>query len=296
MRGRDLELLRGAVDMHAHTAPSLFPRPITDHDLGRYALDYGMRGFVLKDHDGATFHRAAGLKRSMPGIDPIGAIVLNRSVGGINPYVVEAALQYGAKVVWMPTNHSKHHDDHFGIGDYPQFGRRTPQLPGPGVTVLDGNGRLTDDAATVIKLVAEAGACLCTGHLSLQETRLVLAEANRVGLERLLVTHVNWSLTKYELDIQRELVAAGAYLEIVSSSCVSPLFGEQTPAELAPVIDAHAGERLILSSDLGQSSGPPHPEGMRMLLRSLLDEGVDYSALEKMTKENPAFLTGLGGC
>lgn len=291
---RDLELLRGAIDMHAHTAPALFPRPITDQDLGAYALDYGMRGFVLKDHDSATFHRAAQLKRSMPGIDPVGAIVLNRSVGGINPYVVEAALHYGAKVVWMPSNHSQHHSDYFGIPDYPQLGRTKPQLPGPGVTVLDANGRLTGDAKTVIRLVAEAGACLCTGHLNLDETRLVIEEANRVGLERLLVTHVNWALTKYDLEVQRELVAAGAYLEIVAISCVSATFYEQTPAELAPIIDAHAGERLILSSDLGQASGPPHPEGMRMLLHSLLDEGVDYRALERMTKENPAFLTGLG--
>ena len=294
MQQEDLELLRGAIDMHAHSAPSLIPRPITDHDLGRFALDYGMRGFVMKDHDSATFHRAAHLKRSMPGIDPIGAIVLNRSVGGIDPYVVEAALHYGARVVWMPTNHSKHHDDYFGTPDSPQLARRQPQLPGPGVTVLDENGCLTDDARTVIRMVADAGACLCTGHLSLEETRLVVAEANRVGLEKLLVTHVNLSLTKYDLDVQRELVAGGAYLEIVAVTCVSALFQEQTPAELAPVIDAHAGERLILSSDLGQASGPPHPEGMRMLLRSLLDQGVDYGALEKMTKENPAFLTGLG--
>jgi hypothetical protein len=289
----DLELLRGAIDMHAHTAPALFPRPIRDQDLGSYALDYGMRGFVLKDHDSATFHRAAQLKAAMPGLDPIGAIVLNRSVGGINPYVVEAALQYGARVVWMPSNHSKHHDEFFGIPDYPQLGRLRRQLPGAGVTVLDESGRLTDEAKTVVRLIHEYGACLCTGHLSLEETRLMLDEANRVGLERFLVTHVNWALTKYDLDVQRELMAKGAYLEIVAISCVSPTFYEQTPAELAPWLDAHKGERLVLSSDLGQGSGPPHPEGLRMLAWSLLDEGIDYSTLEKMMKENPAFLTGL---
>ena len=289
----DLELVRGAIDMHAHTAPALFPRPIRDQDLGRFALDYGMRGFVLKDHDSATFHRAAQLKAAMPGVEPIGAIVLNRSVGGINPYVVEAALQYGARVVWMPSNHSEHHDRFFGIPDYPQLGRLRRQLPGPGVTVLDENGQLTDEAKTVVRLVHEYGACLCTGHLSLDETRLMLDEANRVGLERFVVTHVNWALTKYDLDVQRELMAKGAYLEIVAISCVSPTFYEQTPAELAPWLDAHKGERLILSSDLGQGSGPPHPEGLRMLAWSLLDEGIEYSTLEKMMKENPAFLTGL---
>lgn len=290
---RDLELLRGAIDMHAHTAPALFPRPIHDKDLAQVAADYGMRGFVLKDHDSATFHRASCLKSLMPELDPIGAIVLNRSVGGINPHVVEAALQYGAKVVWMPSNHSKHHNDFFGIPDYPQLGRMRPQLPGPGVTVLDDQNNLTDQAKTVVRLVHEAGACLCTGHLNLDETRLMLEEANRVGLERFVVTHVNWALTKYDLDVQRELVSNGAYLEFVAISCVSPTFYEQSPKELAPLIDAHRGERLILTSDLGQGSGPPHPEGMRMLLWSLLDEGVDYSSLERMTKENPAFLVGL---
>jgi len=42
--------------------------------------------------------------------------------------------------------------------------------------------------------------------------------------------------------------------------------------------------------DLGQSHGPPHPEGMRMLLRSLLDEGVPRDFLALMTKRNPACL------
>lgn len=279
--------------MHAHTAPALFPRPIRDLDLAKYAADYGMRGFVLKDHDSSTFHRAENVKRVMPEIDPIGAIVLNRSVGGINPYVVEAALQYGARVVWMPTNHSKHHDEYFGIPDYPQLGRKQKQLPGPGVTVLNENGELTEHAKTIVKLVAEADACLCTGHLSLDETRLMLDEANRAGLERFVVTHVNWALTKYDIKIQKELINKGAYLEIVAISCVSPTFYEQSPSELAPWIDAHKGERLILTSDLGQGSGPPHPEGIRMLLHSLLDEGIDYDVLERMTKENPAFLTGL---
>jgi len=280
--------------MHAHTAPALFPRPITDYDLARYALDYGMRGFVIKDHDSATFHRAGQLKRSMPGLDPIGSIVLNRSVGGINPHVVEAALQYGAKVVWMPSNHSRYHDEYFGIPDYPQLGRMRRQLPGPGVTVLNERGELTEEAKTIVRLVHEAGACLCTGHLDLDETRLLLDEANRIGLERFVVTHVNWALTKYDLEIQKELVGKGAYLEIVAISCVSSTFYEQAPSDLAPWIDAHKGERLILTSDLGQGSGPPHPEGLRMLLYALLDEGVDYSALELMTKENPSFLVGLG--
>lgn len=290
---RDLELLKGAIDMHAHTHPALFRRPIDDLDLAGHATDYGMRGFVLKDHDSVTTGRAYHVNKTYPDLECVGAVVLNRSVGGINPNVVQAALHYGAKVVWMPSNHSKWHADYFDMPDYPQFGRPKKQLAGDGVTVFDEAGQLKPEALTILDLVAEADACVATGHLSLDETRALLAAAKQRGIEKFVVTHANWALTKYDLDVQRELITGGAYLEYVAVSCVSPIFYEQNPAELASWIEALGGDRLILSSDLGQASAAPHPEGMRMLLTSLLDVGADYDALEKMTKVNPASLLGL---
>jgi Family of unknown function (DUF6282) len=290
---RDLELLKGAIDMHAHTHPALFRRPIDDLDLAGHATDYGMRGFVLKDHDSATTGRAYHVAKTYPELECAGAVVLNRSVGGINPYVVQAALHYGAKVVWMPSNHSKWHAEYFDTPDYPQLGRPKKQLPGDGVTVFDDAGELKPEALEILDLVAEADACIATGHLSLDETRALLSEAKARGIEKFVVTHANWALTKYDLDVQRELIANGAYLEYVAVSCVSPIFYEQNPSELASWIEALGGERLILSSDLGQASAAPHPEGMRMLLTSLLDVGSDYDALELMTKVNPASLLGL---
>lgn len=293
MTSPDRKLLQGAIDMHAHTAPALFPRPIYDTDLASIALDYGMRGFVLKDHDSMTAHRAHYVKKLYPGLDPIGAIVLNRSVGGINPHVVQAALHYGAKVVWMPSNHAEYHEEYFGISDYPQLGRKQRQLPGPGVTVFDENQQLTPEALSVLDVVAEADACLCTGHLRLEEVQLLQDAAIERGITKFLVTHVNWALCKKDLVLQKQLRAKGAYLEYVSVSCVSPIFFEQQPAELAQWIMETQGDQLILSSDLGQGAGPPHPEGLRMLLWALLDEGVPYDYLEKMTQHNPRYLCGL---
>ncbi len=46
---QDLKLLVDAIDMHAHTHPALFNRPIDDADLAKHAIVFGMRGFVLKD-------------------------------------------------------------------------------------------------------------------------------------------------------------------------------------------------------------------------------------------------------
>jgi predicted TIM-barrel fold metal-dependent hydrolase len=74
---------------------------------------------------------------------------------------------------------------------------------------------------------------------------------------------------------------------------VSPIFYEQSPAELASWIEELGDDRLIFSSDLGQASAAPHPEGMRMLLSAMLDIGAPYDELEKMTKANPATLLGL---
>jgi hypothetical protein len=291
----DLDLLRGAIDMHAHTHPALFRRPIDDADLAKIGLEYGMRGYVLKDHDSQTAGRAYHVRKMFADqpIEPIGAVVLNRSAGGLDPYVAESAIHYGARVVWMPSNHSKWHSDYFGISDYPQLGRPKRQMAGEGLTVLDGEGKLKPEVRTIVQVVADAGVCLATGHLSVDEIRALQDAANEAGVEKFIVTHANWALCKLDLDVQKELIAKGAYLEYVAVSCVSPIFWEQNPHELAGWISELGGEKLVLSSDLGQLSAPPHPEGMRMLVASLLDEGVAYEHLERMLQHNPAVLLDL---
>ena len=291
----DLELLKGAIDMHAHTAPALFPRPYDDADLAEHAVRYGMRGFVLKDHDMSTTGRAYYIDRMFPEVQPFGAVVLNRSVGGLNPYVVESAIHYGAKVIWMPSNHSKWHAEYYDMPDYPALGRRQPQLVGEGVTVLDADGHLKPEVLTIVELVAQHDVALATGHLSLPEIRKLQDAVLEHGEVKFLVTHANWALCKLGLDAQRDLLAKGAYLEYVASSCVSLDFMDQDVAELASWINEFDGEQLVFGSDLGQLGGPMHPEGMRMLIASLLAQGVKYEALEKMTKANPALLLGLEG-
>lgn len=292
----DLDLLRGAIDMHAHTHPALFRRPIDDIDLTKHALQYGLRAFVLKDHDSSTTGRAYHLKKTFEGspIEPIGAIVLNRTVGGINPFVVEGAIHYGAKVVWMPSNHSKWHREYFKMSDYPVLGRPKKQLQGDGVTILDENGQITKETLAVLDLVAQWDVCLASGHLSLGETRILLDQANKRGVKKFLYTHANWALTKIQPDIQKELIAKGATLEYVAVCCASPMFNEQHPSELAEWIKEIGPDHLILSSDLGQPHAPPHPEGMRMLIMSLLDCGVPFEHLAKMIKTNPAKLLSMG--
>ena len=46
------------------------------------------------------------MNAAVSGARAIGAIVLNRAVGGINPLAVEIAAREGARTVWMPTVNS----------------------------------------------------------------------------------------------------------------------------------------------------------------------------------------------
>ena len=228
-------------------------------------------------------------------MESFGAVVLNRSVGGLNPYVAEAAIHYGAKVVWMPSNHSKYHAEYFDMPDYPQFGRPKRAAARRGRDGLRGGrphphqGRPHD----LRDRGRQNDVALATGHLSLAEIRALQDAATEAGVTRFIVTHANWSLCKLDLDVQRELIAKGATIEYVACSCVSPIFWEQQPGELAEWIIALRGENIVLGSDLGQFAGPPHPEGLRMLLAALLDIGVPYEYLEKMAKQTPVEVLGL---
>ena len=294
----DLELMKGSIDMHAHTAPALFNRHIDDAALAQYAIEFGMRGFVLKDHDASTTGRAYYVNRMYPEVASFGALGLNRSVGGLDPYVAESAIHYGARVVWMPSNHSKYHADYFDIPDYPQFGRPRKQLPGKGITVFEEDGKtLTKAAHTICEVVAENDVCLATGHLSLAEIRALQDAALEAGVgpRRFIVTHANWSLCKLDVGAQRELMNKGAILEYVACTCTSPIFWEQQPGELGEWIKTFKGENLVFGSDLGQFAGPPQPEGLRMLIAALLGVGVPYEYLEKMLKVNSAEVLGLDG-
>ncbi len=107
--GLACELIQGAIDIHAHTHPALFPRPSDDVDLARMAREMGMRAVVLKDHHMGTSARAYHAHKAVPGIRVVGGVVLNTYLGGLNPYAVEAEVRYGGRIVWMPTVTAANH-------------------------------------------------------------------------------------------------------------------------------------------------------------------------------------------
>ena len=102
------EILKGSYDLHVHAAPDTEERRMDALEAARHAYEAEMGGFVLKSHQYPTAPLTYALNRMYPGLKVYGSIVLNRSVGGVNPDAVEVAAGLGTKVVWMPTKDADH--------------------------------------------------------------------------------------------------------------------------------------------------------------------------------------------
>ena len=72
------------------------------------------------------------------------------------------------------------------------------------------------------------------------------AEAVKRGVGKFLITHANWALNKLDVETQRDFLRAGAFIEYVTVSCVSPIFYEQKPAELYTKALVEVGRRVFL--------------------------------------------------
>ena len=110
------ELIQGAYDLHVHSAPDVLPRKLDDLEMGRRIAAAGMGGYCIKSHYFCTGERAELLRAVQPDCDFLGSLVLNSTVGGLNPAAVELAARSGAKLIWMPTCDSAYEREHI-FGD-----------------------------------------------------------------------------------------------------------------------------------------------------------------------------------
>src|SRR3954471_21727320 len=77
--------LRGAIDIHVHSAPDNVRRSVDGLDAAKLAQQHGMRAIVLKNHFDPTASLAFLARKTTPGMEIFGGIDLNLPVGGMNP-------------------------------------------------------------------------------------------------------------------------------------------------------------------------------------------------------------------
>src|SRR5262249_10935297 len=148
------------------------------------------KAIMLKSHHESSVSRAYLLRDEFPDIQIFGGVVLNQFVGGVNPAAAEVALRLGAKEVWMPTIDAQHHvEEHGGRARYDVQVADSTFSWGDPLSVLDEDGKLTNEANVVLELIAKYDAILGTAHLSLKEIKPLVMEARRKGVQKILITH-----------------------------------------------------------------------------------------------------------
>ena len=151
------ELLSGTYDLHIHTAPDVIPRKCTDEETVRRLEAAGMRGCAIKCHYFETAARAALLQEHFPQMKIVGGLVLNRSVGGINPEAVERFGQMGGRMLWFPTMDAR---------SFQQYKKKMSQVPSHFLTASGADGKLSAETVRVLETAARYQLTLGTGHLN----------------------------------------------------------------------------------------------------------------------------------
>jgi hypothetical protein len=292
-------LVRGAYDMHVHIDPDFVPRITDDISLARRCLELGLAGFQMKSHYTSTAERARTVNAAVPGIHAIGAIVLNRAVGGMNALAVEIAAREGARTVWMPTVNSLNemaeiHEFEPGA-PMPVWMKFEVSLREAGVTaepvvVVYPDGELTTEAKQVIEVAARHQLVLATGHLARDEIFAVVDAGLKARIENVVVTHPEFPSQNLSIADQVELARRGALLE---RCFTTPHTGKATYEHVFEGVRASGVANNVLSTDLGQVFNPPVEDGLALFADRFLEAGFSEEEVRTMTVTNTRRLAGV---
>jgi hypothetical protein len=292
------DLVRGSYDLHVHLEPDVMKRRIDDLGVARRSLEVGLAGFVLKSHYVPTGERASVVRKAVPGVDVRGGITLNNSVGGMNPTAVEIAARSGTSIVWFPTvdsanQRSSQSRDPEGARP-PMWAALQQELRERGISadpvpILTDDGSVTEDVRQVLTLIAEHNLTLATGHLSTAEIMAVVAAATEARVQRIIVTHPEFTSQRVPPDLQRELASRGAYLE---RCFTTPHSGKVTWDEMFANVRAAGPESSVLATDLGQPFNPPVEDGLALMAEKFLAAGFTEKEVSVMTVRNSRWLIG----
>lgn len=238
------------------------------------------------------------MKHYFPQLNIIGAISLNKTVGGLNAQAVDAAGRDGARIVWFPTFDARNEID-FTFSDactydtMPAWALRMKEsrekgIIDRGITALDERGELTQETLEVMRVIAEHDMILCTGHLSPREIFSVVRRASQMGVKRLVITHATWASMKLTKEEQKELSELGALIEVCSAN-VKAAYGV-TWAELYEILRFVGPENCILSSDAGNQNKPYPVDSLESFAENALSHGFTKQELHCMVVDNTAKL------
>ncbi|MED1469234.1 DUF6282 family protein [Bacillus salipaludis] len=286
-------LLEGAIELHCHSYPSIFPRKQTDWELIEDVKEAKMAGVVLKAHEANTVDRATLIRLKEPTLHVYGGLVLNEFTGGLSPKTVDAAIRQGAKIIWMPTISANQHCCHFGKKKTRFFNSEQPlENAEVGLTILDDNKLIKPEVHELLALIGEADITLATGHLSAEEVAILLDAAREHRIEKILIQHADLGIAPVPLDMQKEFARKGAILEKCYLAC-SEDFKDLTTYQMAASIKEIGAESCVLVTDYGQDHNIPPIEALSNFVHEMVEAGVGKDEVQAMIVNNPRKLLGI---
>lgn len=288
-------LLKGAIDPHVHSGPSIAPRAIDHLELLQQASEAGFAAVVTKDHDYSGVMTAALIKRHYPDLKTkiYSSIVLNNVIGGFNPYAVEHTAAMGGKVVWLPTLAAENHLRWQENAQWTHPASTEKIRPAVGIPVLNADKTVRDDVKEVIDIVAKNDMVLASGHIHISETWRVFEEAKKRGVKRMVLTHPE-EIVEASMNDVKGIAAMGAFVE--HSLCMfleGSKFKIADGEELRKHIEAAGVEQTVMCSDLGQVGVFSPVEGFRRGIKLCMDLGYDDAQIRKMVSTNAARMLGI---
>lgn len=289
------KILKGAVDPHVHSGPSIAPRAVDHLDLVRQLSEAGFAAVVTKDHDYAGVATAQLITRHFPELATriFSGIVLNNVVGGINPYAVEHTAAMGGKTVWMPTLAAENHLRWEKNASFAHPASTSKMRHATAVPVLDANKKVLDSVKEVLDVIARNDMLLASGHLHVSETWIIFEEAKRRGVKRLAFTHPE-EIVGASLNDVKGIAAMGAFVE--HSICMfleGSKFKVANAEDLRHQIEAAGVEQTVICSDLGQVGVFSPLEGFRRGVALCMDLGYSDDDIHKMVATNASKMLGL---
>ena len=273
------ELLKGIIDIHIHTNPDTRLRRFNDIELAQEAASVEAKAIVIKSHLVPTMDRASIAEFVVPKIRVFGGVVLNSYVGGINPAAVDVAIKMGAKIIWLPTSESEH--------------EKKMQGKSGGIACVADNKPIPA-LSEVLKIIAENDVVLATGHLSPKESLIVVEEAKKLGVKKILINHPEWWSIAMTIDTQKELAQYGVFFERCYAT--RPPGDKDYTKNFATNLEAinQLGyESTVLATDGGQTENPMWSDEWVEIIEFMINAGISQNNLDKMTKENPAKLLNM---
>lgn len=289
--------IRGAVDIHVHSGPSVAMRKLDAGDMLKDAGEHGLRAFVAKDHYFPTMMGTTMINKFLGdgSCEAFGCIVLNNSVGGINLYAVDAACAMGAKIVFMPTvsalNHIEHHKGKKFVGAGKMKIEEKP------IYYLDKYGNLIPEVEELLQFLVKyyPDVTLGTGHGSVEETDKLINMAVELGIKKILVNHPFFEIDGTIEDCVR-WAKKGAFIELNAL-----VYDDVEPAshhlsfDIVQQIWENVGyKNIVIDSDLGQAKYMMPVDGLQKFANLIMDRcGATQEQMRVMLIDNPSWLIGL---